>query len=186
MLRRDYAAADRAIDSYAPDVFQSDGMQVPKSFCRGCTALARGDGNAAQGQFANALPTFETAIRDAPTAGLRHANLGLLYSFMGRKEDAIHEGRRAVELEPESKDMVTAPWMKGFLAMIYVRTGDFDSAVPILERLLASPFPTDYTNCSITYNDLRSRWQWDPIRNDPRFQKLITSQATAAPSSAGR
>jgi TolB-like protein/Tfp pilus assembly protein PilF len=186
MLRRDYAAADRAIDSYAPDVFQSDGMQVPKSFCRGCTALARGDGNAAQGQFANALPTFETAVRDAPTAGLRHANLGLLYSFMGRKEDAIHEGRRAVELEPESKDMVTAPWMKGFLAMIYVRTGDFDSAVPILERLLASPFPTDYTNCSITYNDLRSRWQWDPIRNDPRFQKLITSQATAAPSSAGR
>jgi TolB-like protein len=186
MLRRDYAAADRAIDSYAPDVFQSDGMQVPKSFCRGCTALARGDGNAAQRQFENVLPTFEAAVRDAPMTGLRHANLGLLYSFMGRKEDAIREGRRAVELEPESKDMVTSPWMKGFLAIIYVRTGDFDSAVPVLERLLASPFPTDNTNCCITYNDLRKRWQWDPIRNDPRFQKLIASEASPASPSATR
>jgi hypothetical protein len=42
-----------------------------------------------------------------------------------------------------------------------------------LERVLASPFPVDNTNCCITLNDLRKRWQWDPVRNDPRFQKLI-------------
>ena len=146
---------------------------MPKSFFRACTALARGDAAAAQTQFAAALPTFELAAKQAPTGSLRHANLGLLYSFMGRKEDAIREGRRAVELEPETRDAVNAPWMNGFLAMIYVRTGDLDSALPLLERALASPFPVDNTNCCITYNDLRKRWQWDPVRNDPRFQKLI-------------
>jgi TolB-like protein/Flp pilus assembly protein TadD len=173
MLERDYAAADSAMASYALDVFQSDGMPMPKSFFRGCTALARGDSATAQAQFAAALPAFETALKEAPTTGLRHANLGLLYSFMGRKEDAIREGKRAVELEPETKDAVGAPWMNGFLAMIYVRTGDLDSALPLLERALASPFPVDNTNCCITYNDVRKRWQWDPARNDPRFVTLL-------------
>jgi TolB-like protein/Tfp pilus assembly protein PilF len=175
MLDRDYDAADRTMASYALDVFQSDGMPMPKSFFRGCTALARGDAGTAQTQFATALPTFELAVQQAPGTGLRHANLGLLYSFMGRKEDAIREGRRAVELEPEAKDAVNAPWMNGFLAMIYARTGELDSALPLLEHGLASPFPVDNTNCCITYNDLRKRWQWDLVRNDPRFQKLVVA-----------
>jgi hypothetical protein len=62
--------------------------------------------------------------------------------------------------------------MTGFLAMIYARSGEIDWAVPLLERLLASPGPVDNTNCSISRNDLRYRWQWDPIRDDPRFEKL--------------
>ena len=173
MLERDYAAADRAMASYSLEVFQSDGMPMPKSFFRGCTALARGDNATAQTYFASALPSFESAVQQAPRGGHRHANLGLLYSFMGRKEDAIREGKRAMELEPDSKDALLAPWMKGFMAMIYVRTGDLDSALPFLERTLTSPFPVDNTNCCITYNDVRKRWQWDPVRNDPRFQKLI-------------
>jgi TolB-like protein/Tfp pilus assembly protein PilF len=173
MIERDYPAADRAMASYPLDVFQSDGMPMPKSFFRGCTALARGDTATAQAQFGTALPAFEGAVKQAPGTGLRHANLGLLYSYLGRKEDAIREARLAVELEPEAKDAVQAPWMKGFLAMIYVRTGDFDSALPLLEQVLASPFPVDNTNCCVTYSDVRKRWQWDPIRNDPRFQKLF-------------
>lgn len=173
MMERDYAAADQTMASYQLDVFQSDGMPTPKSFFRGCTALARGDLPAAQSHFAAALPVFETSVQQAPTGGLRHANLGLIYSFMGRKDEAIREGRRAVELEPPSKDAVVAPWMTGFLAMIYARAGDADSAMPLLEQLLASPGPVDNTNVCITHNDLRKRWQWDPIRNDPRFQKLL-------------
>jgi TolB-like protein/Flp pilus assembly protein TadD len=176
MLERDYAAADSAMGSYPLDVFQSDGMPMPKSFFRGCTALARGDAARAQVQFAAALPAFELAVKEAPMTGLRHANLGLIYSFIGRKEDAIREGRRAVELEPETKDAVVAPWMNGFLAMIYVRVGEIDSALPLLEHALASPFPIDNTNCCITYSDVRKRWQWDPARNDPRFQKLLEAR----------
>jgi len=173
MIDRDFAGAEQAMASYQLDVFQSDGMPMPKSFFRGCAALARGDAATAQTQFAAALPAFESAAREASTTGLRHANLGLVYSFLGRHEDAIREAKRAVELEPDSKDAVVAPWMKGFLAMVYARAGDVDSALPILEKALASPFPVDNTNCCITLNDLRKRWQWDPVRNDPRFQKLL-------------
>ncbi|HKP93292.1 MAG TPA: hypothetical protein VJS88_05305 [Chthoniobacterales bacterium] len=176
MIDRDFAAADQAMVSFPLDVFQSDGMPMPKSFFRGCTALARGDSAAAQAQFGSALPAFEAAVKEAPSTGLRHANLGLLYSFLGRTEDSVREVRRAIELEPETKDAVVAPWMNGFLAMVYARAGDADSALPILERVLASPFPADNTNCCVTLNDLRKRWQWDPIRNDPRFQKLLTEK----------
>jgi Flp pilus assembly protein TadD len=137
--------------------------------------LAQGDIAGARKNFEEALPVFETAVEQAPSNGLRHGNLGLLYAFLGRKEDAIREGRRAVELEPATKDAVNAPWMTGFLAMIYARVGDADSALPLLERLLASPGPVDNTNVCITHQDLRARWQWDPIRNDPRFQKLLAS-----------
>jgi TolB-like protein/Tfp pilus assembly protein PilF len=177
MIQRDYNAADQAMTACPLDQFQSNGQPTPKSFYRGCVALARGDQAEARKNFEQALPFFEEAVRQAPDTAMRHGNLGLLYSFMDRKEDAIREGRRAVELEPASKDAVNAPWMAGFLAMIYARVGELDSAVPLLDHLLTSPGPIDNTNCCITYNDLRNRWQWDPVRNDPRFQKLLAQPA---------
>ena len=178
MIQRDYAAADRVLSESAVEEFHSDGQPMPKSFFRGCVALARGDSSTAKTNFDAALPLFEAAVRESPGTGLRHANLGLLYSFMGRKEDAIRAGRRAVELEPESKDILNAPWMRGFLAMIYARVGEANSSLELLEALLTSPGPVDNTNCSISYNDLRHRWQWDPLRNDPRFQKLVAQPET--------
>ncbi|HEY2614987.1 MAG TPA: hypothetical protein VGI42_04710 [Chthoniobacterales bacterium] len=174
MLQRDYPAAEQAMASCPLNSFQSNGQPTPKSFFRGCAALARGDAATARMNLENARPVFELAVQEAPLNGLRHANLGLLYAFLARKEDAIREGRRAVELQPESKDAVNGPWLSGFLAMIYARVGETDSALRLLQHLLSSPGPVDNTNCCITQNDLRSRWQWDPIRNDPRFQKLVT------------
>ncbi|MEY2496766.1 MAG: eukaryotic-like serine/threonine-protein kinase [Verrucomicrobiota bacterium] len=181
MIQRDYAGADLALDAGTVEEFHSDGQPIPKSFFRGCVALARGDSATAKGNFDNALPLFEAAVRESPATGLRHANLGLLYAFVGRKADAIREGRRAVELEPESKDILNAPWMRGFLAMIYARVGEANSSIELLESLLTSPSQVDNTNCSISYNDLRHRWQWDPLRNDPRFQKLV-AQTESKPS----
>jgi TolB-like protein/Tfp pilus assembly protein PilF len=177
MIQRDYAAADQALTSCSLDLFQSGGQPTPKSFYRGCVALARGDRAAARTNFEATLTIFEAAVQQAPDNALRHANLGLVYSFMGRREEAIREGHRAVELMPDSKDAVFGPWMTGYLAMIYARVGEADSALPLLEHLLASPGPVDNTNCCITQNDLRHRWQWDPLRNNPRFQKLAASPA---------
>lgn len=173
MLERDYDAADGAMIACPFDQFQSNGQPTPKSFYRGCVALARGDQANARKLFELALPSFEEAVRQSPDSAIHHANLGLLYVFMDRKEEAVREGRRAVELLPESKDAVNGPWMSGFLAMIYARIGDLNSALPLLQHVLTSPGYVDYTNCSITYSDLRTRWQWDPVRNDPRFQKLL-------------
>jgi TolB-like protein/Tfp pilus assembly protein PilF len=174
MIQRDYTAADQALASCPLDLFQSGGQPTPKSFYYGCVALARGDEAAARTNFEATRTAFEGAVQQAPDNALRHANLGLVYSFMGRRDEAVREGRRAVELMPDSKDAVNGPWMNGFLAMIYARVGEADSALPLLERLLKSPGPVDNTNCCITRNDLRNRWQWDLLRDNPRFQALLT------------
>jgi TolB-like protein/Tfp pilus assembly protein PilF len=137
MLDRDYAAARRAIDaSSAKELSYTGEGATPRSFFEGCIALAQGDIVGAQKYFQDAQPVFEDAIKEAPLSAIRHANLGWLYAFMGRKDDAIREGRRAVELKPESKDAVDGPIMNCYLALIYARVGEKDLAFPLIERLL--------------------------------------------------
>ena len=174
MIQRDYDVADRVMTACPLDLFQSNGQPTPKSFYLGCTALARGDRKAADGYLEQVRPTFEEAVRRAPNSAIHHANLGFLYALLDRNRDAIREGYKAVQLQPDAKDAVNGPWMRGFLAMIHARAGNIDSALPLLEDLLATPGPVDNTFCSITHNDLRYRWEWDLVRNDPRFQKLVT------------
>ena len=74
-----------------------------------------------------------------------------------------------------SKDIINGGTVQGFLALIYARNGDADHAIELLERLLITPFAVNYCDDSITLADLRQRWEWDPLRNDPRFQKILAS-----------
>ena len=174
MIEQDYPAAARAVDaSSASEISYMNGGATPKTFFYGCVALAKGDTAAAQTKFTEALPVFENAIQEAPASAVRHANLGLLYAFMGRKDEAIREGRRAVELKPESKDAVDGAIMNCYLALIYARVGEKDLAMTLIRRLLKTPGAVDSVDYSITINDLKHRWEWDPLRSDPRFQKLI-------------
>src|SRR4029077_833442 len=107
MLDRDYAAARHAIEaSTAKELSYTGEASTPRTFFEGCIALAQGDVVGAQKYFQDAQPVFEDAVKEAPLSAIRHANLGGVSAFMGRKEDAIGEGRRAVELKPESKDAV--------------------------------------------------------------------------------
>ena len=71
--------------------------------------------------------------------------------------------------------MVNGGTVQGFLALIYARNGDADHAIQLVERLLTTPFAVDYCDDSITLSDLRQRWEWDPLRKDPRFQKILAS-----------
>jgi TolB-like protein/class 3 adenylate cyclase/Tfp pilus assembly protein PilF len=177
MVDRDYAAARLAIDSSsAKEISYMNGGPTPRSFFLGCIALAQGDSAGAQKYFEEAQSFFENAVKEAPASAERHANLGLLYAFMGRKADATREGLRAVELKPESKDAVDGAIMNCYLALIYARVGENDLAIPLIERLLKTPGAVDSVDYSITINDLKHRWEWDPIRGDPRFQKLIAQQ----------
>ncbi|PWT85563.1 MAG: hypothetical protein C5B58_02900 [Acidobacteria bacterium] len=180
MLNRDYTAAKRAIDgSNAKELSYTGEGTTPRSFFEGCIALAQGDIDRAQKYFQDAQPVFEDAVKEAPSSAIRHANLGWLYAFMGRKEDAIREGRRAVELKPESKDAVDGVIVNCYLALMYARVGEKELAIPLIERLLKTPGAVDSVDYSITVNDLKYRWEWDPIRNDPRFQKLIRATASS-------
>ena len=97
----------------------------------------------------------------------------LLYAFLGRKADALREGRRAAELRPISRDVIEGAVAEAFLALIYARVGEPDQAIAQITRLLTIPFAVDYADESITLSDLRTRWEWDPLRGDPRFQKIL-------------
>jgi TolB-like protein/class 3 adenylate cyclase/Tfp pilus assembly protein PilF len=173
MIGRDYAAAKSALEtSPLPAVSYMNGDSTPKTFLEGCIDLAQGNAAEARKSFEAARPIWERAIREAPASADRHANLGLLYAFMGRKNEAIREGRLAVELKPESKDAFDGAIMNCYLALIYARVGENDLAIPLIERLLKTPGAVDSVDYSITQNDLKLRWEWDPLRSDPRFQKL--------------
>jgi TolB-like protein/Tfp pilus assembly protein PilF len=174
MIERDYAAAARVLEIFKPDEFSYlNAGTTPKSFCQGCIYLAQGDAAKARKFFETARSKFEAAVKESPDSAGRHANLGLVNAFMNRKDDAIREARRAVELNPESKDALDGALMSAYLALVYVRVGEKDLSFPLIERLLKTPGPVDSADYSITANDLKYRWEWDPIRNDPRFQKLI-------------
>jgi tetratricopeptide (TPR) repeat protein len=174
MIARDFAAALHVAEaSPLNELSYLNGGTTPKSFFQGCAYLARGDAAGAQKFFENARNSFEAAVKESPKSAQRHGNLGLVDAFMGRKEEAMREARRAVELLPESKDALDGSLLSAYLALVYVRVGEKDLAFPLLERLLKISGPVDSANYSITVNDLKYRWDWDPIRDDPRFQKLI-------------
>ncbi len=178
MLNRDFAgAADLLTKSAASDFSYLKIDLQPKSFLLGITAVARGDGAAAAKNFAAATPEFEKAVQQAADSADRHANLGLLYAFMGRRDDAIREGRLAVELKPISKDATDGALMLCYMALIYARVGENEQAIPLIERLLQTPGAVDSVDYSMTLNDLRYRWEWDGLRNDPRFKKLVEGNA---------
>ncbi len=178
MIDRDFVAARTALQNCGlNEVSYTTGSATPKSFLQGLIELAEGKQAQAQKFFELAQPNFEKAVEEAPLSADRHANLGWFYAFAGRKDEAIREGKRAVELKPESKDALDGPIMNCYLALIYARVGENDLAIPPIERLLKTRGAVDSADYSITINDLKYRWEWDPIRNDPRFQKLITNNA---------
>lgn len=174
MIARDFATALHVAEaSPLNELSYLNGGTTPKSFLQGCAYLAQGDAAGAQKFFENARNSFEAAVKESPKSAQRRANFGLVNAFMGRKEEAIREARRAVELLPESKDAIDGTLLSAYLALVYARVGETDLALSSIGRLLKISGPVDSADYSITVNDLKYRWEWDPIRNDPRFQKLI-------------
>ena len=174
MIERDFAAAEKIVTDSSLENFSEAG-DAPKTFYQGRVALARGDIESAQRYFAAAAPAIEGWVRDDPGVAGRHARLGLLYAYMQKKEDAIRESRRAVELEPESQNAYHGANYAANLALVYALLGEPDQAITLIERLLSTPGPVqwpDYPN-NITLADLRLRWEWDSLRSDARFQKIL-------------
>ena len=110
---------------------------------------------------------LENKVQSRPSEAPFHSYLGITYAGLGRKEEAIREGKKGVELLPVSKDAIDAPTFVQNLAQIYVMVGDYDSAIDQLEYLLSIP-----SDISIPY--LRIDPTWVPLHNHPRFQKLLT------------
>jgi tetratricopeptide (TPR) repeat protein len=97
----------------------------------------------------------------------------MILAGLGEKESAIAEGKRAVDLRPESQDALDGPKTTVALAQIYAWTGESDQALQLLDRSLSTPN-------GVTLPFLRLDPMWDPLRNDPRFQALIDKHDTKA------
>ena len=96
--------------------------------------------------------------------------LGMIDAGLGRKEEALREGRRACELLPISKDAITGAALAVNLAQIYAWVGEKDQALRLVDRLLQTPN-------GVTVPMLKLDPMWDPLGTDPRFQRLVASQA---------
>ena len=138
----------------------------PKAFVEGMIHLRQGDQTEAQADFERARLVSENLLREAPEDGARHGQHGTILAMLGQKEEAIAEGKRGVELLPESKDALDGPQSTATLAQIYAWTGESDEAFRLLDHLLTVP-------SNLTVAMLKLDPSWDPLRQDPRFQALI-------------
>jgi TolB-like protein/Tfp pilus assembly protein PilF len=174
LMNRDVVAAEKALVVCQLDTIASQtGFPLPKSYLQACVDLVRGDAAKAHSEFEAARPAIEKAVANGPQNGTRRAQLGLLYAFLGRKGDALREGKRAMELKPISHDVIEGAVVEDFYTLSCARLGETDEAISRIEKALTTPFAVNYSDDSVTLSDLRQRWEWDPLRNDPRFKKIL-------------
>ncbi|MFC1792625.1 protein kinase [Planctomycetota bacterium] len=118
--------------------------------------------------YDEARSILETKIEQDPEQARFHSSLGIAYAGLGRKEDAIREGKLAVEMLPVSIEAMRRPYSVEDLARIYVMVSEHEEAIDQLEHLLSIPGP-------FSIQLLRLDPAWDPLRNHPRFKKLLES-----------
>jgi serine/threonine protein kinase/tetratricopeptide (TPR) repeat protein len=152
------------------------GDSYPREWYAGLAARTFGDASTARTAFGAARAIEEKIIRDQPNSVAAWSLLGLIDAGLGRKDDAIREGRRACEMQPLSQDPWGYNWFIINLAMIYAWTGEKDLALEQLD--IAARIQN-----GVTHGDLKVNPQWDSLRGDPRFERIV---ASLAPKSAER
>ena len=170
LCRRDPAEMTRALASISPEGVIPINVRMPRNYCEGLAAQARGDLRAAESAFTSASAEMKKLVDEQPDYAEALSVLGMSDAALGRREDALRASRRAVELFPVSKDAVTGAEILRNLAITYAWAGDRDLALTQLEEVVRIPSP-------ISYGQLRLHPWWDPLRDDPRFAKLIDEAA---------
>jgi len=168
LCRRDAAEMGRALASLPPEGIVRRDLLMPRPFCEGLAARARGDAKGAEAAFIAAHVEMEKILREQPDYAQAFCVLGLSDAALGRKEDAIREGRRALELLPVAKDMMAGGVVLTNLAIIYAWAGEKDRALEQLATAIRFPSPE-----FLSYGQLKLHPFWDPLRGDPRFEKLV-------------
>ena len=145
-----------------------DGDRAQWAFCLMQAYVLRGDQENFRKSAEEARKGIEDQLRGAPQNATLRATLGLTLAYLGRKEEAIREGLRGVDLTPVSKDAFVGPYYQHQLARIYMLAGEPEKALDQLEPLLKIPY-------YLTPGWLKIDPNFDPLRNNPRFQKLVAS-----------
>jgi TolB-like protein/tetratricopeptide (TPR) repeat protein len=147
-----------------PSAFDDD--KAHWAACLAEDSALRGDTASVRQYAEQAVKALEGQLVSAPDDSGRRMELGLALAHLGRKEEAIREGERAVALDPVAKDQSYGPYVQHQLACVYILIGEPEKALDRLEPLLKMPYY------------LTPRWlaidpTFDPLRKNPRFQKLV-------------
>jgi TolB-like protein/thioredoxin-like negative regulator of GroEL len=171
---RDYDAANRVITA-TPMKWADQALrgQPPESWADGQVAVARGDKQKAQSIFLAARrrvdATWGTNIKDERY----FVSIAGLDAGLGRKEEAIREAERAVDLRPIAKDSLQGPEIATSVALVYAWTGERDRALEQLEIVAKIP-------AGPSYGDLKFNPCWDSLRGDKRFDKIVAAAKAAS------
>jgi len=166
LAERDIAAARNALDAFGEIPLTDYAVHLNRPLMEGIMARMGNDDANARAAFVAARAEQEKTVQAQPNYGPALCVLGLIDAGLGRKEEALSEGRRAVELLPVEKDAINGPLMIEYLAMIAAWVGDKDLACDQLARVIRSPN-------TVSYGQLKLLPFWDPLRGDPRFEKLV-------------
>ena len=169
-MQRDQAGAEKAVTLIPAEGITNsfDEAAVPREYCVGRTAWLFGNKEVAQTALTAARSIFERTTRVQPDYPQAWSYLGLTDAMLGRRDDAVREGKRACEILPYNKDSWTGPGWMANLALIYAWCGEKDAALKQLQTLAELPV-------GITYGELKQSPDWDSLRGDPRFEKIIAS-----------
>ena len=170
LCERDFDGALRALAVLPIGGCHQETIPFPRSWCEGVVAQMRGDKAAARAAFTNTRTEAAKLVAEQPGYPEGLCVLGMADAALGHKEDAIREGRRAVELLPVTKDAIGGSLLVQNLALIYAWTGEKDLA---FEQLRVAAELYGFLN----YGELRLHPYWDSLRTDPRFDKIVASLA---------
>ncbi len=171
LCERTAAAAARALTNYPRDGVATDyGVNCPRAYWEGVVALWQGDSAKAQAAFTSARSEVEKLLAKQPDFAAAISLLGVIDAGLGRKEDALREGRRACELLPISKDAISGVGLAVNLAQIYAWTDEKDRAIEQIAAVERVPN-------ELSYGLLKLHPYWDSLRGDPRFEKIVASLA---------
>jgi len=166
---RDYDTASRVIAATPAKWADSAFGEQTSSWAEGQVARARGDQQTAMAAFAAARKRIEANLRDKWAENAVYlSEVATIDAGLGRKEEAIRQARRAVELEPIAQDSINGTNRVTDLALVYAWTGERDRALEQLKIVATIPNGP-------TYGDLRFNPCWDDLRGDPRFDKIVAA-----------
>jgi TolB-like protein/Flp pilus assembly protein TadD len=168
---RDPAAAARAFANIPREGYTDpSSFPFPNAWFEGLLMELRGDTPAAQSAFMLAHSETEKIVREQPKNAKPLSVLALIDAHLGQKDKAIQEGRIACDILPIAKDAVDGVILTSNLARIYAIAGEKDLAAQQLE--IAANLPG-----GPAYGELQLAPEWDPLRGDPRFEKIVASLA---------
>jgi tetratricopeptide (TPR) repeat protein len=170
LCERTAAAAARMLTHYPRDGEVINGVNFPHTYWEGVVARCQGDSAKAQAAFTAARSEVKKTVEKQPDFAAALSFLGMIDAGLGRKEEALREGRRACELVPISEDAIDGVTLAVNLAQIYSWTGEKDLAI---EQIAAVERVPNY----LTYGLLQLHPYWDSLRGDPRFEEIVASLA---------